>query len=93
MLLLAKSKCGHDKGRIYLVLASDEEEGFFALADGKLRTVENPKKKRMKHVQLIKHPDSDLVSLYEEAETVSDHLIRKILNEYSRRKENCLRRM
>jgi ribosomal protein L14E/L6E/L27E len=82
MLLLAKSKCGHDKGKTYVVYAADEEDGYLALVDGESRSVENPKKKKMKHVQPITHLDEKLVKMYEEAGQIDDQLIRKILKQY-----------
>ena len=42
------SKCGHDEGRIYVVVA--EHESYLSLCDGDKRTLEAPKKKRRKHV-------------------------------------------
>ncbi len=50
--MFAVSKAGHDKGRMYIILK--EEGEYVYLADGKLRTVENPKKKKKKHVQPVK---------------------------------------
>lgn len=42
------SKAGKDSGSFYAVL---KEEGDFAyIADGKLRKIEKPKKKRIKHL-------------------------------------------
>ena len=38
------------------VLPIDDEQNVY-LADGKLRTLEHPKKKRLRHVQLIKKPE------------------------------------
>ena len=46
---LVQSKKGHDLGRVYLVVDID---GTFAMCvDGKFRVLENPKKKRLKHLQ------------------------------------------
>ena len=43
-----RSLAGHDKGDFQTVLKT---EGVFAyMADGKRRTVENPKKKKLKHL-------------------------------------------
>lgn len=50
--MFAVSKAGHDKGRMYVILK--EEGEYVYLADGKLRTVENPKRKKKKHVQPVK---------------------------------------
>ena len=48
----ARSKQGHDKGELFLIIK--EEEPYVFLADGKSRTLEKPKKKKKKHVQVIK---------------------------------------
>lgn len=53
------SKAGHDKGQLYLVIR--EEGDYLYLADGKYKTLENPKKKNKKHVQPVKsYIDKDL---------------------------------
>ena len=43
------SKCGRDKGMVFVVVAADGEYVF--LADGKLRPLNKPKKKKAKHTQ------------------------------------------
>ena len=49
--MLAKSKAGHDKGKIYVIY--DVDETYVYLVDGKIRVLENPKRKKRKHVQVI----------------------------------------
>lgn len=49
--MLAKSKAGHDKGHVYVIYGTDE--AYVYLIDGKIRTMERPKKKKKKHVQII----------------------------------------
>jgi ribosomal protein L14E/L6E/L27E len=50
--LFAESRAGHDKGQIYVIVG---EEGAYAyLADGRLKRVEKPKRKNIKHLQVIK---------------------------------------
>lgn len=61
----AVSKAGHDKGCLYVVLA--QEGGFVYLCDGKTKTPEKPKKKKLKHIQPIKR-------------TVEDALLEKLHN-------------
>lgn len=46
----AVSRAGHDKGRLYVVLAADERS--MTLADGNLRKLASPKAKNRRHVQL-----------------------------------------
>ncbi|MCM1063852.1 MAG: KOW domain-containing RNA-binding protein [Eubacterium sp.] len=57
------SKAGHDKGSLYVVAACEGE--FVFLCDGKTKTQERPKKKKLKHIQPIKR-------------TVEDGLLRKL---------------
>ena len=47
--LLAYSKCGRDRKRLFCVVGSLEED-FVLIADGKLHTQDRPKKKRLKHL-------------------------------------------
>lgn len=49
--MLAKSKAGHDKGHLYVIY--DVDETYVYLVDGKIRTIDKPKKKKRKHVQII----------------------------------------
>lgn len=49
--MLARSKAGHDAGRIYVII--DTDDAYVYLADGRIRTLDKPKKKKKKHVQLI----------------------------------------
>jgi len=50
----ARSLAGHDKDKYYIILKEDGE--YVTLADGKLRTVERPKRKKKKHIQAGKRP-------------------------------------
>lgn len=49
--MLAKSKAGHDKDHVYVII--DVDETYVYLVDGKIRTMDRPKKKKKKHVQII----------------------------------------
>ena len=49
--MLAKSKAGHDKNQVYVIC--DVDETYVYLADGKRRTMDHPKKKKIKHVQIV----------------------------------------
>lgn len=54
----ATSIAGHDHNNIYVIIAADDE--YVYLVDGKIRKVNNPKKKKLKHVQLIKRTDDTI---------------------------------
>ena len=58
---LAISKSGHDKDHLYVIIREDAE--YVYLADGKLKTVEHPKKKNKKHIQVIKQIPEEVASL------------------------------
>lgn len=49
--MLARSKAGHDIGKVYVIIEVDDT--YVYLADGSIRTLKNPKKKKRKHVQVI----------------------------------------
>lgn len=49
--MLARSKAGHDTGKVYVIIEVDDT--YVYLADGRIRTLERPKKKKKKHVQII----------------------------------------
>lgn len=49
--MFAKSKAGHDKDCIYVIISVKDE--YVYLADGKSRTVCRSKKKNRKHIQPI----------------------------------------
>lgn len=51
--MLAVSKAGHDKRKIYVITGEDDE--YVYLADGRKRTVAAPKKKNKKHIQIIRN--------------------------------------
>ncbi len=54
----ATSLAGHDHNNIYIIVDADDE--YVYLVDGKLKKVDNPKKKKLKHVQLIKKTDDTI---------------------------------
>ena len=49
----AKSLSGHDRNQIYLIKEKDEK--YVYLVNGTTKTLPDPKKKSVKHIQLIKH--------------------------------------
>ena len=78
---LASSKAGHDKDKVYVVIKEDKE--YVWLADGKTKTIAQPKKKRKKHIQLIKYFFSeDVKTLLEQGGLVSDLEITMVLKKY-----------
>ena len=48
---IIESLAGRDKGKFFYVI--DVEENFVLIADGKGRKLENPKRKKLKHVRRV----------------------------------------
>lgn len=46
---IVKSKAGRDKGKFFVII--DKENEYLYLVDGILRRIDNPKKKKIKHIQ------------------------------------------
>lgn len=78
--MLAASKAGHDKDSLYVIIREDGE--YIYVADGRVRTVERPKRKNKKHIQLIKKK-----RLPEPENGFDDLEIKRIIKEYRRERE------
>ena len=57
---VAFSKAGRDKGKIFIIVGILNED-FVLIADGGLRPVERPKKKRLKHLRYTDRTASAIV--------------------------------
>ena len=73
---LVVSLAGRDKDSICAVVAMCEDEGYVYIADGRLRKVEHPKKKKLKHLKPI-----DWQPLT--AEKLTNRFIREAVNAYN----------
>lgn len=82
-LTLAKSKAGHDKNHIYVVVG--ETDDMVYLANGTTKTCESPKKKKKIHIQPIKHFDAELKNMFDK-NNLNDETIAAILNLYQTKK-------
>ena len=73
------SKAGRGKGRLFITLYV---EGSFAwITDGKTRRLDNPKKKKLMHLQPVKYTD-DAVTEKLNAKKLLDSDIRKAIQAY-----------
>ncbi|MBR1692356.1 MAG: KOW domain-containing RNA-binding protein [Lachnospiraceae bacterium] len=70
----AKSKAGHDKDRIYVIVSEDAE--YVYLADGRIRTAATPKKKKKKHIQPILTDSGALTAKLKAGQPVTDEEIK-----------------
>ena len=67
------SKAGHDKDVLYVVVAKEQE--FVELCDGRLKTVDKPKRKRIKHIQPIAiKVEPDLIEAIEKGKATNEQI-------------------
>lgn len=81
---IVSSLAGRDKGHLFIVI--ETEPNFVYLVDGKLRKMENPKKKRRKHVAYAGLPGEEISAKLNSGEKVLNSEIRKAIAIFS--KEN-----
>jgi len=69
------SLAGKDKGKIFLVIKSDND--YVYIADGKRRKVDKPKRKNKKHVEFLTDPDFSGI----EKRRLSNKYVRELIKE------------
>lgn len=74
---IVKSTAGRDEGDLFFVL--DIQEEFLLLADGKRRRVENPKRKKRKHVTFVGESHSVVAEKIRSSEKITNSELRKAL--------------
>ena len=79
-LRLAKSLCGHDKNEIYVVYR--EENDFVYLINGKTKTIEKPKRKKQRHIQIIKNLPEEIIEMV--SQKLTNETAKKIIKHYVR---------
>ena len=73
---VVRSKKGRDEGKVYIIMEIIDDD-LLLLVDGKLRKLDRPKKKKVKHLYIYK----DVIDT--EVSDFSDIYIRKNLLPYS----------
>ena len=81
--MYATAKAGHDKGKLYIIM--EEEDEYVYLSDGRLRTVDKLKKKKKKHIQIIKKIDERIFLEIENHRQISNEEIKRAIKEYEHR--------
>ena len=83
--MTARSLAGHDRGKVYLVLSGDET--YIYLADGRSRTLNRPKRKKWKHVQMDRHIVPWIRNLMDQGKKLQDSDVGRALKEYGCKQE------
>jgi hypothetical protein len=86
----AKSLSGHDRNQTYLVKEKDER--FVYLVNGTTKTLDAPKKKSKKHIQIIRELPEEVTEIL--IESMTDFTIKRAIKTYNRRnQEKCQKQM
>lgn len=76
-----RSIAGRDKGCDFLVMKADTQYAY--VADGDIRRVENPKKKKLKHLQASSAVSVSIAEKLAAASEVTNAEVRKALAEFN----------
>ncbi|MDI9496139.1 MAG: KOW domain-containing RNA-binding protein [Bacillota bacterium] len=79
---LVKSKAGRDKGRVFLICRVLDDQ-FVLVCDGDLRKLNNPKKKKVKHLMVYNTVLTEFAERLQCNENLDDAYIRKLLEPYA----------
>lgn len=71
-----KSKAGRDKGRIFLVLEIIDQN-YVLIADGDLRRLEKPKRKKIKHLLPLDIDYSEILGKIDSGKKMTNLMIRR----------------
>lgn len=80
-IILGKSLKGHDKNHIYVVY--EETDGYVYLVNGTTKKINNPKRKNLLHVQLIRNLSEEIRSKADNISSLNDDNIRDIVTMYN----------
>ena len=83
--MLARSLAGHDKNRLYVIIRTEAE--YVWLVDGISRTLENPKKKKFRHIQVIYRFAEPVKKALKDNKPFQNEQIRQIIQSESRNRQ------
>lgn len=80
--MFVKSKSGHDKEQVYIIIKENNE--YVYVVDGKYKTLAKPKKKNKKHIQpIIKYKDEEITGKLESNQILYDEEIKRAIKLYN----------
>ena len=73
------SKAGRDKGKAFVVVGVIDDNNVY-LADGDIRKIEKPKKKKIKHLETTDYFSLDLIEKLKNKQKITNSEIKKALD-------------
>ena len=87
------SKAGRDKGKAFIVVKNADEK-YLYIADGDLRRMDNPKKKKIKHLEITEHKSDFIADKMKHSHKITNADMRKcisiLIDEMDKDKESHL---
>lgn len=80
---VVRSKAGRDKGQ-FMVVIEIIDENYVMISDGRLRKVDHPKKKKIKHLAKTNHINENYHNQILNGKKIGDEEIRKTLKSYEK---------
>ena len=74
---IIESLAGRDKGKFFYVI--DTEDNYVLIADGKGRKLENPKRKKLKHVRRVSRTETRVALKIQNGDKVLNSELRRDL--------------
>ena len=74
---IIESLAGRDKGKLFYVI--DTEENYVLIADGKGRKLEDPKRKKLKHVRRVSRTETRVATRIKNGDKVLNSELRRDL--------------
>ncbi|MBQ4186995.1 MAG: KOW domain-containing RNA-binding protein [Firmicutes bacterium] len=75
---LVRSGAGHDKGT-YLVIVGVEDENHVLVADGRLRSIQKPKRKKLRHITATEYGSGEIRKKLLENSPILDAELRRFI--------------
>lgn len=75
---IVRSKSGRDKDRYFIVVGIVDDD-YVLIADGDLRKISSPKKKKIKHLAFLNRFAEDIMESLRENKRINDADLRKSL--------------
>ncbi|MBQ4427361.1 MAG: KOW domain-containing RNA-binding protein [Oscillospiraceae bacterium] len=82
---LVRSKNGRDAGKTFFVIGADGEMAL--IADGRARRLENPKRKKVKHLEFLAVSSGRTAEKLRQGERVTNSEIRRAIADFSESSE------
>lgn len=77
---IVKSRAGRDKSNLFVII--DKNNEYVYLVDGKIRKMDHPKKKKVKHIEATNYIDTNIVNKINSDQKIVNADIRKALQLY-----------